>query len=100
VLGIAGRSGTFAEYLTLPGVNLHPIPDSMDDEVAVFVEPTAAAFEILEQVPLQPEDRVALLGDGKLALLIAQVLRDRCQLTVFGRHEEKLGLLRDVHTTT
>jgi threonine dehydrogenase-like Zn-dependent dehydrogenase len=90
VLGILGRSGAFAEYLALPRRNLHPLPDSLDDEVAVFVEPTAAAFEILEQVPLQTEDRVALLGDGKLALLIAQVLRGRCRLKVFGKHEQKL----------
>ncbi|HLG73191.1 MAG TPA: alcohol dehydrogenase catalytic domain-containing protein [Chloroflexota bacterium] len=96
VLGILGRDGTFAEYLTLPRENLHPLPDSLDDEVAVFVEPTAAAFEILEQVPLSGEERVALLGDGKLALLIAQVLRRRCRLSVFGKHQEKLRLLRDV----
>lgn len=99
VLGILGRGGTFAEYLTLPRANLHPLPDSIDDDVAVFVEPTAAAFEILEQVPLQSDDRVALLGDGKLALLIAQVLRSRCRLKVFGKHSEKLGLLRDVDWT-
>ncbi|MBV8083245.1 MAG: alcohol dehydrogenase catalytic domain-containing protein [Chloroflexi bacterium] len=100
VLGILGRSGTFAQYLTLPKRNLHPIPDSLDDEIAVFVEPTAAAFEILEQVGLSPDDRVALLGDGKLALLIAQVLNQRCKLTVFGKHEEKLRLLKDTNATT
>ena len=100
VLGILGRGGAFAEYLALPERNLHPVPDTLDDELAVFVEPTAAAFEILEQVPLQPDDCVALLGDGKLALLIAQVLRGRCRLKVFGRHAEKLALLRDVEVTT
>ncbi len=99
VLGILGRSGAFAEYLALPRRNLHPLPDSLDDEVAVFVEPTAAAFEVLEQVPLHLEDRVALLGDGKLALLIAQVLRGRCRLKVFGKHPEKLTILREVETT-
>jgi threonine dehydrogenase-like Zn-dependent dehydrogenase len=100
VLGIAGRSGAFAQYLSLPEANLHPIPDSLDDELAVFVEPTAAAFEIVEQVALQPDDRVALLGDGKLALLIAQVLKTRSRLSVFGKHEDKLGILKDVQTTT
>jgi len=96
VLGILGRDGAFAEYLSLPRQNLHDVPDALDDELAVFVEPTAAAFEVLDQVALQPEDRVALLGDGKLALLIAQVLRGRCRLQVFGKHEEKLRLLPDV----
>ncbi len=96
VLGILGRDGAFAEYLSLPRRNLHPLPDSLDDELAVFVEPTAAAFEIVEQVRLAPEDRVAVLGDGKLALLIAQVLRDRCRLRVFGKHPEKLALLREI----
>jgi threonine dehydrogenase-like Zn-dependent dehydrogenase len=100
VLGILGRSGTFAEYLTLPDRNLHSLPDTLEDEVAVFVEPTAAAFEILEQVSLEAEHRVALLGDGKLALLIAQVLNPRCRLTVFGKHDQKLRLLRDTHTST
>ena len=96
VLGILGRDGAFAEYLSLPRQNLHDVPDALDDELAVSVEPTAAAFEVLDQVALQPEDRVALLGDGKLALLIAQVLRGRCRLQVFGKHEEKLRLLPDV----
>ena len=99
VLGILGRDGAFAEYLTLPSRNLHPIPDSLEDEAAVFAEPTAAAFEVLEQVPLEREQTVALLGDGKLALLIAQVLRGRCRLRVFGKHPEKLRLLRDVETS-
>src|SRR5579862_2003917 len=100
VLGILGRDGAFADYLALPCRNLHQIPDSLEDDVAVFVEPTAAAFEILEQVALQPEDRVALLGDGKLALLIAQVLRDHCRLRVFGKHPEKLALLTDIDAST
>ncbi|MDE3076988.1 MAG: alcohol dehydrogenase catalytic domain-containing protein [Chloroflexota bacterium] len=100
VLGIQGRGGAFAECLALPRANLHEVPDDLPDEVAVFVEPTAAAFEILEQVSLRPTDRVALLGDGKLALLIAQVLRGRCQLQVFGKHAEKLELLSGVDGTT
>jgi len=100
VLGIDRRDGAFAEFLTLPLANLRPVPDKLTDELAVFVEPTAAAFEILEQVPLRPQQEVALLGDGKLALLIAQVLRDRCRLRVFGKHAEKLALVPGVETTT
>ncbi len=94
-LGIWGRDGAMAEYLTLPLVNLHPVPDSMSDEVAVFVEPVAAALEILEQVHIRPTDRVIVLGDGKLGLLVAQVLRlVGCELTALGRYEAKLDLLR------
>ena len=93
-LGIAGRDGAFAEYLTLPVRNLHPVPDSIPDEIAVFTEPLAAACEILEQVHVRPTDRAIVLGDGKLGLLCAQVLAlTGCDLTVIGRHEEKLDIL-------
>jgi len=93
-LGIAGRDGAFAEYLTLPVRNLHPVPDNIPDEVAVFAEPLAAACEILEQVHVRPTDRVIVLGDGKLGLLCAQVLAlTGCDLTVVGHHREKLALL-------
>jgi threonine dehydrogenase-like Zn-dependent dehydrogenase len=101
-LGIAGRSGAFAEYLTLPIRNLHPVPDSIPDEIAVFVEPLAAACEILEQVHVHPTDRVVVLGDGKLGLLCAQVLAlTGCDLAVVGHHPEKVNILtrRGVHTT-
>lgn len=94
-LGIWGRDGAMADYLTLPVINLHPVPDSIPDEVAVFVEPLAAALEILEQVHIRPTDRVIVLGDGKLGLLAAQVLRlVGCDLTTLGRHEAKLDILR------
>ena len=93
-LGIAGRDGAFAEYLTLPVRNLHPVPDSTPDGIAVFAEPLAAACEILEQVHVHPTDRVVVLGDGKLGLLCAQVLAlTGCDLTVIGRHKEKLDIL-------
>lgn len=74
VLGIRDRDGAFADYLTLPSCNLHPVPDSVGDLAAVFVEPVAAACRILEQVSLGPSTRVAVMGDGRMGLLIAQVL--------------------------
>jgi threonine dehydrogenase-like Zn-dependent dehydrogenase len=93
VLGILGRNGSFADALSLPVQNLHPVPDEISDEEAVFVEPLAAAFRILEQLSLQSEERVTLLGDGKLGLLIAQVLKGRCRLVVVGTHPERRTLL-------
>lgn len=93
-LGIWGRDGAFAEYLTLPARNLHVVPDDIPDEAAVFTEPLAAALEILEQVHLHPTDRVVVLGDGKLGLLVAQVLGLMgCDLTVVGHHRGKLDIL-------
>ncbi len=93
-LGIAGRDGAFAEYLTLPTRNLLPVPASLPDEIAVFTEPLAAACEILQQVHVRPTDRVVVLGDGKLGLLCAQTLAlTGCDLTVVGHHREKLDLL-------
>lgn len=94
VLGILGRDGAFADYVTLPIGNLHLVPDSVSDEEAVFVEPLAAAFEILEQIGIGAEDRVCVLGDGKLGLLTAQVVSlTGCALVVGGRHKEKLSVL-------
>jgi threonine dehydrogenase-like Zn-dependent dehydrogenase len=93
-LGIRGRDGVLAEYFCLPAANLHVVPDGIPDEVAVFCEPLAAACEVLEQVHVRPSLRVMVLGDGKLGLLVAQVLSlTGCDLTVLGRHEEKLGIL-------
>jgi len=93
-LGISGRDGAFAEYLTLPIANLHPVPDTIPDEVAVFTEPLAAACEIIQQVHLRPTDRVIVVGDGKLGLLCAQVLAlTGCDLTVVGHHPEKLEIV-------
>ena len=93
-LGIAGRDGAFAEYLTLPVRNLHPVPDSLPDEVAVFTEPLAAACEILQQLHVHPTNRVIVLGDGKLGLLCAQTLAlTGCHLTAVGHHPEKLNIL-------
>ena len=96
VLGILKRDGAFAEFLSLPEKNLHVIPDSISDEQAVFVEPLAAAFEINEQIFLKPEWNVAVVGDGRLAQLIIQVIKLTCSnITCFGKHQNKLeGLIQ------
>ena len=92
VLGIVAHDGAFAEYLALPLENLHVVPDSVSDEQAVFVEPLAAACEILEQVNTKQFREAAVLGDGKLAQLIGLVLRTALPLVVmYGKHEEKLA---------
>jgi len=103
VLGIRGRNGAFAEWLTLPRANLHEVPDGLPDETAVFTEPLAAALEIQEQVPIGPGDRVVVVGDGKLGTLVAQTLAlTGCALTVIGRHPAKLAALaaRGIATAT
>ena len=100
-LGILNRDGAFAEYLTLPVANLHLVPDNVSDEEAVFVEPLAANFEILEQVHVKPSDSVVVLGDGKMGQLAAQVLaQSGCEVMIVGKHEEKLALAEKlgVHT--
>src|SRR5512136_2109603 len=102
-LGIDRRDGAFADYLVLPFENLHPLPDAVSDDQAVFVEPLAAACEILEQVNIRPADRVAVIGDGKLGLLCAQVVAlSGCNLLAVGRHADKLKILqrRGIVTTT
>jgi threonine dehydrogenase-like Zn-dependent dehydrogenase len=94
-LGIHGRDGAFADYLALSIANLHRVPPSLSDEGAVFVEPLAAALAILEQVPVRPSSRVYVVGDGRLGLLIAQVLAAAgCDLTVLGRTPAKLAILQ------
>ena len=91
VIGIDGRDGCFAEYLTIPARNCHEVPDSVSDVEAVFVEPLAAAFQLTRQVKFTPSDRVVVLGDGRLAQLIVRVLRLKLQRTVMvGRHPAKL----------
>ncbi len=95
VLGIVKHPGAFAEYLLLPEANLHTIPDEISTERAVFLEPLAAACEILDQIQIPAGEHVAVLGDGKLGLLIAQVLHAQgAQVTLYGRHEEKLQIAR------
>lgn len=94
VLGIVNRHGAFAEYLCLPVENLHPVPDNVPTEVATFTEPIAAALEIQQQVALSANDRVLVVGDGKLGQLVAQTIAlTGCELLVVGRHPEKLANL-------
>jgi len=94
VLGIAGRDGAFAEYVALPLENLHVVPDALSTDAALFAEPLAAALEIQAQVAIHPEDRVVVVGDGKLGQLVAQTLAlTGCGLLVLGRHDGKLALL-------
>jgi threonine dehydrogenase-like Zn-dependent dehydrogenase len=93
VLGIVKHPGAFSEFLTLPERNLHVVPDGIPLEAAVFVEPLAAACEILDQTDLEQGTKVAVLGDGKLGLLIAQVLHAQgCHVHQFGKHAEKLRI--------
>jgi alcohol dehydrogenase len=90
VLGIFKHPGAFAEFFTLPEANLHAIPDEISDDEAVFVEPLAAACELLDQVEIPSGEQVAVLGGGKLGTLIAQVMQAHgAQVTVFGRHCDK-----------
>ena len=95
VLGIVAHDGAFAEFLTLPLENLHAVEDSIPDEQAVFVEPLAAACEILEQIDINNFREAAIFGDGKLAQLIARVMRTVLpRVVMYGKHENKLALAR------
>jgi threonine dehydrogenase-like Zn-dependent dehydrogenase len=92
-LGIRGRDGAFAEYLSLPPRNLLIVPDGVSDRQAVFTEPLAAALEILDQVDIRASHRVAVVGDGKLGQLISRVIAmTGCDLTLIGKHDAKLEL--------
>ena len=93
-LGIHDWNGAFAEYLVLPINNLHIVPDQITDDSAVFTEPLAAAYEILEQNRFTPEDRVLVIGAGRLGQLIAQVLQEAgCEPEVVARHSKQRELL-------
>jgi threonine dehydrogenase-like Zn-dependent dehydrogenase len=95
VLGIAGRDGAFAELLAVPVASLHPLPEGLADEAAVFAEPLAAALEVLEQVHVTPSTRAVVVGAGRLGQLVAQVLAlTGCSLAVVARHERQRALLR------
>ena len=94
VLGIVKHPGAFREFLTLPEHNLHRVPKSIPTEHAVFIEPVAAACEILDQIQIAKGMQVAVLGDGKLGLLIAQVLQAHgAKVLLLGRHREKMRLV-------
>src|SRR5229473_1794208 len=103
VLGIVGRDGAHAEFLKLPAVNLLPVPDEISDERAVFTEPLAAACGILERAQITEHTRAAVVGDGKLGLLCAQVLATTgAPVVLVGKHEGKLQIAarRGIETMT
>ena len=92
VLGLVGKDGVFAEYLTLPVSNLHAVDDAISDEQAVFVEPLAACFEMIGRRVVSRDDKIAVLGDGKLGALAAQVMKTTGgDVTLIGKHPEKLA---------
>lgn len=93
VVGIDGHDGVFAEYVVLPAVNVHVLPDKVSNEEAIFVEPLAASLQILRQVRIERRHKVIVVGDGKLGLLAVQVLADVCDkgnVLLLGKHTEKL----------
>lgn len=101
VLGIVAHDGAFAEYLTLPLANLHQVPASVSDEQAVFTEPLAAACEILVQVDVRRHGEAVVLGDGKLAQLIARVVKGAgLRVVMVGKHARKLALARRAGIST
>ncbi|MSV34696.1 MAG: alcohol dehydrogenase [Bryobacterales bacterium] len=101
VLGIVRHPGAFREFLTLPVRNLHRVPTSISTEQAVFIEPVAAACEILAQVKIPRGDAVAVLGDGKLGLLVAQVLQAHgARVHLVGRHRDKMRIVEKRGVTT
>jgi alcohol dehydrogenase len=97
VLGILGRDGAFADYLRLPECNLIAIPDSISDELAVFVEPVAAAYEIFEQIKIAKNQRILILGDGRLGTIVAMAMKAEGHDVVIGGHHpqraERLGIV-------
>lgn len=100
-LGIWQKDGCFSEYFTLPVENILEVPNTLSDEEATFVEPVAAAMEILEQLHIRPCDKVALLGDGKLGLCIALVLNAlNINLTHIGKHQNKLNISKNAGVKT
>ncbi len=101
VLGIVNQPGAFEEFFVLPEANLHVVPDGVSSERAVFTEPLAAACEILDQVNIPCGAPVGVLGDGKLGLLIAQVLNaNGYRVHLFGRHPDKLAIARAAGVAT
>ncbi len=94
-IGIAGKDGCFANYMTIATRLLHLVPDGLTDEKAVFTEPLAAALEIADQIRIKPSEEICVVGDGRLSFMIAQVLAlTGASVTVLGRHEEKLRSFR------
>jgi len=100
-IGIANHDGAFADLVAVPQRNLHLVPESVSTDAAVFTEPLAAAFQIPAQLSLNRDDRVVVLGDGRLGNLCAQVLAGICErVLVIGKHPEKLALLESLGIAT
>ena len=94
VLGILNHDGAFADLIAVPQRNLHRVPDAIPDDIAVFTEPVAAAFQIPAQIEIAGSERIVVLGDGRLGNLCAQVLASMAdEVLVIGKHREKLALL-------
>ena len=101
VIGILNHDGAFADLIAIPQRNLHAVPDALSDDVAVFTEPVAAAFQITAQLTIGRHDRVAVLGDGRLGNLCAQVLASTSdRVLVVGKHPEKLSILAGMGIAT
>src|SRR6187399_2671781 len=101
VIGILNHDGAFADLIAVPQRNLHAVPDSLPDDIAVFTEPVAAAFQIPAQMSIRSTDRVIVLGDGRLGNLCAQVLaRLSNHVMVVGKHPQKLALLQTLGIAT
>ncbi len=101
VLGILNHDGAFADYIAVPEVNLHPVPEDVSTKVAVMTEPLAAAFQIPAQIDLAPDQQVIVLGDGRLGNLCAQVIRQSgAAVTVVGKHRRKLDRLAALGIST
>jgi len=95
VLGIKKHDGAFAQYLTIPAANLHPVPSEVPDESAVFTEPLAAALRVVEAALISPEDRVLIIGDGPLGLQTSWALAlNGAQVNLAGHHQDHLALAR------
>lgn len=91
VIGMDGKDGCFAEYMTLKNHLIHPVPEGLSPKVALLTEPLAAALQIQKQVHINPDTRIAIVGDGRLAYLIASVIHlTGAALVIIGKHREKL----------
>ena len=101
VVGIFGKDGCFAEYVVIKNRLLHVVPEGLSSENAIFTEPLAAALEIMEQVHIKPSTSIGIIGDGRLAYMIAQVVYlTGADLTVIGKHEAKLKLFESLGKVT
>ncbi len=96
-IGIFEHNGAFAERIVVPLANVHIIPEELSIEQAIFIEPLAAAFQICHQIDINQCDKVAIIGDGRLGLLVAQAIGSKASkqnLTVVGKHQDKLSFLK------